>query len=402
MARNGSGQYNLPTSSWYPPVNGVLATAGDWQALIEDVAAALTQSLSRDGQTPMTGNQAMGGNKLTGLGAGTATGDSLRWQQLFDQGIEEDIASAAVMDIGARNSNFLRVTGGTTITGLGTNYKGPRFLRFEGAVTITNSASLILPNGQNYTTAAGDVVICIPKATLGTPDGWYVVKASGAISTSQIANGAVTTDKLANGAVATDKLANGAATGAKLGSDVVVTSGNQTIGGNKSFTGLTGFQGHGGNLEIKLGTGDGATQGTYNNAIKSWWGLAFQGYDNTVSRVLDCRSGAFSSFAEGTTTFMREFSCRAWVNFNGTGTVAIRASGNVSSITDNGTGDYTVNFATAMPDANYAGFITQNNSSGRVGFPNTGIYTASQVQIAVRDGSGNLNDISIVDVAIFR
>jgi hypothetical protein len=46
--------------------------------------------------------------------------------------------------------------------------------------------------------------------------------------------------------------------------------------------------------------------------------------------------------------------CRAWVNFNGTGTVAIRASGNVSSITDNGTGIYTINFTTAMPDANYA------------------------------------------------
>jgi hypothetical protein len=48
------------------------------------------------------------------------------------------------------------------------------------------------------------------------------------------------------------------------------------------------------------------------------------------------------------------YGCRAWVNFNGTGTVAIRGSGNVSSITDNGTGDYTVNFATAMPDANYS------------------------------------------------
>jgi len=46
--------------------------------------------------------------------------------------------------------------------------------------------------------------------------------------------------------------------------------------------------------------------------------------------------------------------CRAWVNFNGTGTVAIRASFNVSSITDNGTGDYTVNFTNAMPDTNYA------------------------------------------------
>ena len=48
------------------------------------------------------------------------------------------------------------------------------------------------------------------------------------------------------------------------------------------------------------------------------------------------------------------YGCRAWVNFNGTGTPAIRASGNVSSLTDNGTGGYTINFATNMPDINYA------------------------------------------------
>jgi len=47
------------------------------------------------------------------------------------------------------------------------------------------------------------------------------------------------------------------------------------------------------------------------------------------------------------------YACRAWVNFNGTGVVAIRASGNVSSITDHGVGNYTVNFATDMEDANY-------------------------------------------------
>ena len=56
------------------------------------------------------------------------------------------------------------------------------------------------------------------------------------------------------------------------------------------------------------------------------------------------------------------YKCRAWVNFNGIGTVAIRASGNVSSITDNGTGDYTVNFTTAMPDGDYSVGI------GRVGY----------------------------------
>ena len=59
-------------------------------------------------------------------------------------------------------------------------------------------------------------------------------------------------------------------------------------------------------------------------------------------------------FNSGYGSVATAYGCRAWVNFNGTGTPAIRASGNVSSITDNGTGDYTVNFTTAMPDANYS------------------------------------------------
>ena len=58
------------------------------------------------------------------------------------------------------------------------------------------------------------------------------------------------------------------------------------------------------------------------------------------------------------------FMCRAWVNFNGTGTVAIRQSGNVSSITDGGVGTYTVNFTTAMPDANYASVTASSAVSG--------------------------------------
>jgi len=63
--------------------------------------------------------------------------------------------------------------------------------------------------------------------------------------------------------------------------------------------------------------------------------------------------------------------CRAWVNFNGTGTVAIRASGNVSSITDHGTGDYSANFTTAMPDGNYSisacSGITPDGGTGSAG-----------------------------------
>ncbi len=56
--------------------------------------------------------------------------------------------------------------------------------------------------------------------------------------------------------------------------------------------------------------------------------------------------------------------CKAWVNFNGTSTVSIRASYNVSSITDNGTGDYTVNFTTAMADANYGATVGVQTPAG--------------------------------------
>jgi hypothetical protein len=69
------------------------------------------------------------------------------------------------------------------------------------------------------------------------------------------------------------------------------------------------------------------------------------------------------------------YACRAWANFNGTGTVAIRASGNVSSITDNGTGDYTVNFTTAMSDANYSVQVNYSTNYG-VSFPlGAGLFT---------------------------
>ena len=198
--RNGSGTYSLPVNSWNPAVNAVSATAADWQSLIDDIETALTGSLAADGQTPVTGNLAMGNNKLTGLSAGTAAGNSLRWEQLFSQGVEADIASATTTDIGAQNTNFLRVTGTTTITGFGTNYNGPRFLRFAGVLTLTHGSALILPGAANITTAAGDMAIAIPKATTGTADGWLVLyqRASGLplLTTGLVPTGAVTTSGL--------------------------------------------------------------------------------------------------------------------------------------------------------------------------------------------------------------
>jgi hypothetical protein len=97
------------------------------------------------------------------------------------------------------------------------------------------------------------------------------------------------------------------------------------------------------------------------------------------------------------------YACRAWVNFNGTGTVAIRASGNVSSITDNGTGDYTVNFTTAMPDVNYAVQLTFGSIAGGasdvIPIVNTPSSTSS-VQVLVVQAS--YRDAAYVSVSVFR
>lgn len=102
------------------------------------------------------------------------------------------------------------------------------------------------------------------------------------------------------------------------------------------------------------------------------------------------------------------YPCRAWVNFNGTGTVAIRASGNVSSITDNGTGDYTVNFTTAMPDANYAvsvGGATSSQTFAQVtaagaGSPPT-LQSTTQLRITYLSVATGI-DCANIYVAIFR
>jgi hypothetical protein len=106
------------------------------------------------------------------------------------------------------------------------------------------------------------------------------------------------------------------------------------------------------------------------------------------------------------------YACRAWVNFNGIGTVAIRGSGNVSSITDNGTGNYNVNFTTAMADTNYA---VVNNAATSYSTANQqwqliGIYEANNTtgfnvtgKLVDNDNSTYVNhDVAHVMVGVFR
>jgi hypothetical protein len=115
-----------------------------------------------------------------------------------------------------------------------------------------------------------------------------------------------------------------------------------------------------------------------------------------------------STLSDGTSstsaTDIVKGSARAWVNFDGTGTVAIRASYNVSSITDNGTGDYTVNFTNALPDANYSASVTTQTGGiqSACTYDGATARTTTALRIAVLNSSGSFVDSAQVGVAINR
>jgi hypothetical protein len=108
------------------------------------------------------------------------------------------------------------------------------------------------------------------------------------------------------------------------------------------------------------------------------------------------------SFNSGYGSSAIAYGCRAWVNFNGTGTVAIRASGNVSSITDDGTGNYRVNFTTAMPDANFSALATSNEEVGVPHYCHQTQPSTTNVRIKTYNNSSSASDCTFISVGIFR
>ena len=246
-----------------------------------------------------------------------------------------DVASATTVDLTtlAPNTRHLNLTGTATITGFTVAAGQSYFVRTAGALTLTNSGTLVTQRGANITTDAG-ATFFLRAVAANSVEIMYYTPAS-----------------------------------------AIATETNPGI--------------------VELASSAEA--------------LALTATDRAISpaRLKD-------SF--GVTGSAPMFACRAWVNFNGTGTVAIRASGNVSSITDNGTGDYTINFTTAMPDANYAVIPGAFGAGASVVLRNPLSQTTSAVRIT-HTSSPNvtvsstpatvgvdypLGDSAHVHVAIFR
>ena len=188
---------------------------------------------------------------------------------------------------------------------------------------------------------------------------------------------------------------------------------------NATISGATITGGSVSGLSTDLAIADGGTGAS--TALSAFDNLK-QAASTTYTGVVELATGAEAAAGTDTTrpitpATLRDglnstgtapvYAARAWVNFNGAGTVTIRASGNVSSITDHGNGDYTVNFTTEMPDTNYSAIVTAGGggtaASGNAFVGWAAIYATSSVRIGVSDNNTDSNSDSVnTNVTIFR
>jgi len=285
--------------------------------------------------------------------------------------------------------NFLGIVTAVSFTG---NVTGNITGNVTGNVTGTASTATLATNAQGLT---GTPDITVGVSTITT----IKVGTAATLDSSGInVTGVITTSQLSGGCLATISNMSGIHTlGVTTAASTFVTlrHPNQTSNiSNGDFVVGTG---------ITVGTTVSAGAGTSSLTLSLPVGinsnanrLAFYKHDKIVTPAII--GGQL---------------CRAWVNFDGTGTVHIRSSYNVSSITDNGTGDYTVNFTTAMPDANYivTGSSTPDLALGGQGYRflavgstygNDFSKTSAGVRVQVVYTSADKTDGTHVSVAIFR
>jgi len=245
------------------------------------------------------------------------------------------------------------------------------------ATAIATKADLVSP------TFTGSPVL--PTGTTGVTQS--AGNDSTALATTAYADAAITAERTATATLTNKSLTSPTLTGTPVAPTASVDT-NTTQVATTAFVVAQIAD----DAPTKTGTGASGT-----------WGIDISGNAATATN-LSTASGSAPSY-----------SARAWVNFDGTNafspnpsTTAIRASGNVTSITDNGLGDFTVNFTTAMPDANYSivgtGRNDANAGAGTVFLQSGYTPTASAVRLQTGAVAGSLNasDLPQVNIAVFR
>ena len=248
--------------------------------------------------------------------------------------------NVGVLDYNAATKQYVddsavNLTGNQTIAGVKTfssNIVGNIAGNADTATTLATARTI---NGVAFDGTANIIVPVSDDSAVNLTKNQTIggIKTFSSDIVGNITGNSATATKLATARTINGVEFDGSANITVVDSTAVNLTGNQTIAGVKTFSSSP--------IVPTPTTATQAANKAYVDSASVASGAAWSANDARAKTALNA-SGAAPIYA-----------CRAWVNFNGNGTVAIRASGNVSSITDNGTGDYTVNFTTAMPDANY-------------------------------------------------
>ena len=319
-----SGVFSI-NSTGQPVVTGTVISSTVFNAFTADIATGLSTCVLKDGTQTITANIPMSSFKLTGLSAGTASGNSIRYEQV------NGVVTTAGDTLYATGAGALsRLAIGTARQQLATN---------SGATAPEWVASM-----QSLMTATGDT---IEASAANTP--------ARMPATASVAAHATTSDVW----TARETILTGTAVTFTDIADADYVGQVAWVYQNATHTWTDGAV-----FDVQGG-------GNYTAAIGDWVrinAVTVSTFDVTVfpaDATAIPATQAQQETATSTTTYVspgrqqyHPSAAKAWVNFNGTGTIAIRGSYNVSSITDNGTGDYTVVFTTAMSDANFASVIT--------------------------------------------
>ena len=374
MSRNGSGVYTLPATN--PVVPGSTIATVWANGTMTDIAAALTASVAADGQTPMTGNLNANSNKIVGLVAGTIAGNSVEFAQFSTPTFTGDVTCSS--------TGYIQIPTGTTAQRPATAAAGEiRFNTstnvYEGYVTglagVTISGISFVSTTATLTTASAHGLstgnyVTVSGASPSQYNGTYIITVTGSTTFTYV----MATTPATNATVVGSYTAN-----------LWVSLGNVPAGSN--------------------------TQVQYNNSgyLGASSALTFNG---TTLATTTLSSTNLSDGTNSTlTTNAIKGSAKAWVNFNGTSTITIRDSFNVSSVTRNAAGDYTINFTTAMPNANYSVSVScmlnaspTANSAFPIVYGNatyTDTYKTNSIRIATVDYVSIPKDVLAANVTIF-
>lgn len=390
MARNGSGGYTQPVADFVP---GDVANASNVNTWLGDLGAEIANSLAADGQTPAIADLPMAGFKHTNVAKGIATTQYAR----LDQVLNSEVIYGGTAG-GSTTALTISTTPAPSAYAAGQVFLFLMGASACGAAPTLNVSSLGAKNIYKKDSAtalvAGDipanaVVLVVYDGTQFQMVNVPQTLALAALSVPTIATG--TGDGTATTGTGTVRGASGAGTD-KGGGTLLIQGGQGTGTGAGGSVGIqvaaAGSTGSSANALVNAFVVD------PNGAIQTGAASAATGY---------AAAGSVTAPAARVARFKN--TAKAWVKFNGND-AAIFDGFNVSSITRNNAGDYTVNFTNAMADSNYCCIVTGGNT-GTLAASNViigwgAVYSTGSVRIGVSDNNTDLNtDASQICVVVF-